>query len=161
LIDCDFRNPSLTHFLGMQNRAGVLELLSAEAKYADIANHNCQYGFDFLSGPTKVRPTRIASILRSEAVSKLFAAMKEHYDYVIVDLPPVLPAIDVRACADLFDTFVLVAEWGKTSVDDLDMAFRTAPVIRERLLGVVLNKVDTAMIQLIEGKGYAAYGHYV
>jgi polysaccharide biosynthesis transport protein len=160
LVDCDFRNPSLTHLLGLQNGIGILELLCGEAKLTDVTYHHNQCGFDFLCGPTKVRPARIANILHSEPMSNLFAALKEHYDYMIADLPPILPVIDVRACAHLFDAFALVAEWGKTSVDDLDRSFKTAPLVGERLLGVVLNKVDVAAIQLVEGTGYAAYGRY-
>jgi len=110
LVDCDFRNPTLTRFLGLQNGIGIVELLSGEAKLTDVTYHNNQYGFDFLCGPTKIRPARIANILHSEPMRNLFMALKEHYDYVIVDLPPILPVIDVRACAHLFDSFVLVAE---------------------------------------------------
>jgi polysaccharide biosynthesis transport protein len=159
LVDCDFRKPSLTNFLGLKNRAGILELLAAEAELADVTNR--QYGFDFLCGPTKIRPVDTDDILNSEPMAKLLAVMKEYYDTVIVDLPPILPMIDIRACAHLFDAFALVAEWGKTSIDDLDMAFRVAPLVHERLLGIVLNKVDVAAIQRIEGSGYAAYGRYV
>jgi polysaccharide biosynthesis transport protein len=159
LVDCDFRKPSLTNFLGLKNRAGILELLAAEAELADVTNR--QYDFDFLCGPTKIRPVDIDDILNSGPMAKLLAVMKEHYDSVIVDLPPILPMIDIRACAHLFDAFALVAEWGKTSIDDLDMAFRVAPLVHERLLGIVLNKVDVAVIQRIEGSGYAAYGRYV
>ncbi len=158
LVDCDFRKPSLTNFLGLKNRAGILELLAAEAELADVTNR--QYGFDFLCGPTKIRPVDTDDILNSEPMAKLLAVMKEYYDTVIVDLPPILPMIDIRACAHLFDAFALVAEWGKTSIDDLDMAFRVAPLVHERLLGIVLNKVDVAAIQRIEGSGYAAYGRY-
>jgi succinoglycan biosynthesis transport protein ExoP len=159
LVDCDFRKPSLTNFLGLKNRAGILELLAADAELADVTNR--QYGFDFLCGPTKIRPVDIDDILNSGPMAKLLAVMKEYYDTVIVDLPPILPMIDIRACAHLFDAFALVAEWGKTSIDDLDLAFRVAPLVHERLLGIVLNKVDVAAIQRIEGSGYAAYGRYV
>jgi polysaccharide biosynthesis transport protein len=160
LFDCDFRNPSLTNFLGSQNRAGILELLSGDVRLTDVTSHNNRYGFDFLSGPTKVRPVQIADILNSAPMSKLLAVMKEHYDYVIVDLPPILPVIDVRSCAHLFDSFALIAEWGKTSVEDIDRAFRVAPLVHERLLGIVLNKVDAATIQRIEGYRDANYGYY-
>jgi polysaccharide biosynthesis transport protein len=161
LVDCDFRNPSLTNFLGLQNRAGIFELLSGKAIITEATYHNKQYGFDFLCAPTKLRPARTANILRSEPMTNLVADIKEHYDFMIVDLPPILPVIDVRACAHLFDAFAMVAEWGRTSIDDLDRAFKTAPLVRERLLGVVLNKVDAADIKLIEGNGHAAYGSYI
>jgi len=78
---------------------------------------------------------------------------------VIVDLPPILPVIDVHACSHLFDAFAMVVEWGKTSIDDLDKAFQTAPLVYERLLGVVRNKVKTEAMRRIEGYDHAAYGH--
>ena len=122
----------------------------------DVVNHNDQYGFDFLCGPTKVRPVHTADLLSSEAMRKLLEDAKEKYDYVIVDLPPILPVIDVHACAHLFDAFALVVEWGRTSIDDLDNAFGAAPLVHERLLGVVLNKVDAKAMRRIEGYEYAA-----
>jgi len=161
MIDSDFRNPSLTKFFDLQSRAGVVELIYGQANVADIMNHNSEYGFDFLCGPTSVRPVNTADLLNSEAMSKLLAAAKEDYDYVIVDLPPILPVIDVHACAHLFDAFALVVEWGRTSIDDLDNAFGAAPLVHERLLGVVLNKVDAEAMRRIEGYKYGAYGYYV
>ena len=47
---------------------------------------------------------------------------------------------------------------GKTRVDDLDEAFRAAPIVHDQLLGVVLNKVDAKAVQQIKGYGYYAYG---
>jgi polysaccharide biosynthesis transport protein len=161
MIDCDFRNPSLTNFFGLHQHLGVLELLYGTVNVTDVVNHNDQYGFDFLCGPTKVRPVHTADLLSSEAMRKLLEGAKENYDYVVVELPPILPVIDVQACSHLFDAFALVVEWGKTSIDDLDEAFRAAPVVRERLLGVVLNKVDAESMRRMEGYGYAGYGNYV
>jgi polysaccharide biosynthesis transport protein len=160
IMDCDFRNPTLTDFFGSQHRAGVMEILCGNANLADIVSHHGQYGFDFLRGPTKVRPVHTADLLTSEAMRKLLRDAKEAYDYVVVDLPPILPVIDVRASSHLFDTFALVVEWKKTSIDDLDRAFRAAPLVHERLLGVVLNKVDAEAMRRIEGYGYAEYGQY-
>ncbi|HXW70028.1 MAG TPA: P-loop NTPase [Methylocella sp.] len=160
LVDFDFRNPSLTRFLGFQDQPGVLELVSGQAKLADLKAGGGRYGFDFLCAPTTVRPARIACLLQSEAMSNFFSSLEHYYEYIIADLPPILPVIDVRACAHLFDAFAFVAEWGKTSVDDLDRAFHTAPLVHERLLGVILNKVDEEEARLIEGPAYAAYGYY-
>lgn len=142
LLDCDFRNPCLTTALGFRNHAGIVELLYGDATLAQVVIANRELGFDFLCGPTRIRPIHVADILNSDPMNKFLVAAKEKYDYVIVDLPAILPVIDVRACAHLFDAFAAVVEWGKTSADDLNHALRIAPTASERLLGVVLNKVE-------------------
>jgi polysaccharide biosynthesis transport protein len=64
------------------------------------------------------------------------------YDYVIVDLPPLAPLVDVRATPHLVDGYFLVVEWGRTKIDVVQHALRSAPVIYENLFGTILNKVD-------------------
>jgi polysaccharide biosynthesis transport protein len=142
LIDCDFRKPALTNALGLANCTGIIELLYGDANFTEAVARIPQLGVDFLAGPTRARPIHVADILNSEPMGGLLTAAVEKYDYVVVDLASVLPVVDVRACAHLFDAFVMVVECGKTSADDLDNAFRVAPLMRERLLGAVLNKTD-------------------
>jgi len=73
------------------------------------------------------------------------------YDYVLVDLPPILPVVDVKAAAQLFDAFVMVVEWGSTSTDELVKAIGSTPVLSDRLLGAVLNKADEGAMRRFEG----------
>jgi exopolysaccharide transport family protein len=160
LIDCDLRRPSLSTELGSESSVSLLEILYGEATLADVVEYDEKLGLFFLSAPTKLRPVHTADILNSDPMSKLLAATRQEYDYVIVDLPPIVPVVDARACAHLFDAFVIVAEWGKTNIDDLERAFEMAPAIRERLLGVVLNKVDIETMRQIEGYGYSSSAYY-
>ena len=78
---------------------------------------------------------------------KLFDRLGSTYDYVIVDLPPILPVVDIKAAAHLLDSFVLIAAWGSTSADDILRALATSPLLSERLVGSVLNKADEAAIR--------------
>ncbi|WP_159726786.1 AAA family ATPase [Methylosinus sp. Ce-a6] len=160
LIDADLRRPSLSAELGSKNDASLLEILYGESAIADVIRTDEHYGYDFLCGPTKIRPVHTADILNSEPMSKLLVAAKRDYDYVIVDLPPILPVVDTRACSHLFDAFIVVAEWGKTNVDDLAQSFELAPLVRDRLIGVVLNKVDVDTMRRIEGYGYVRSAYY-
>jgi Mrp family chromosome partitioning ATPase len=86
--------------------------------------------------------------------------VKNHYDYVLVDLPPILPVVDVKAVAHLFDAFILVVEWGGTSSDEVLRAVNASPVISERLLGAVLNKTDEAVMRRFEGYTDRRYTYY-
>ena len=61
---------------------------------------------------------------------------------MIVDLSPLAPVVDVRVVTPLVDSFVFIAEWGRTKIDVAEHALANARGVYENLLGVVLNKVD-------------------
>jgi succinoglycan biosynthesis transport protein ExoP len=75
-------------------------------------------------------------------LKKLFEQLRENYDYVVVDLPPLAPIVDVRATTHLVDSFIFVVEWGRTKIDIVEHALGHAQAVYENLLGIVLNKVD-------------------
>jgi polysaccharide biosynthesis transport protein len=90
----------------------------------------------------RTRPLHSNEILASAGMKKLIEALREVYDYVIVDLPPLNPAVDVRSTNQIIDSYLLVIEWGRTGVHAVRRALVSAPLIYERLVGVILNKAD-------------------
>ena len=92
---------------------------------------------------------------------------RESYDYVIFDLPPLAPVVDVRATARLVDAYVLVVEWGRTKIPLIERALREAPGVHKNMLGVVLNKADMDSVRRYDGhlsdyyqnKHFARYGY--
>lgn len=159
LIDGDLRNPSLSRDFGAEASVGLLDVLAGNGVLKD-AVHRAPGEFDLLAGPIQSRPVHTAEILSSRAMVRLLAEARSGYDYVLVDLPPLLPVVDVRAAASLFDAYLLVIEWGRTGLDELGHAMRSAPVVRERLLGAVLNKVDLREMRRFEGYIGHSYTHY-
>ena len=81
-------------------------------------------------------------IIASAAIKRLFDHLRENYDYVIVDLPPLAPLVDVRSATHFLDCYLFVVEWGKTKVDVVEHALSIGRGVYENLLGVILNKVD-------------------
>ena len=79
-------------------------------------------------------------------MKRLFDRLRESYDYVIVDLSPLAPVVDVRTVTHLVDCFLFVVEWGKTKIDVVEHALGGAGGVYQNLLGVVLNKVDFARL---------------
>ncbi|TIX30702.1 MAG: chain-length determining protein, partial [Mesorhizobium sp.] len=67
---------------------------------------------------------------------------KETFEYIIVDLPPLGPVVDAKAFAPLADGFVLVTEWGRTPRAMVQSILSSEPYIANKIVGVVLNKVD-------------------
>ena len=160
LIDADLRNPSMTRTLDYTDARGVLELVADKSPFADLVKTDAKHKFDFLSSSTRIRPTNSSDILNSPAVKQMLKAAAHDYDYVIVDLPPILPVVDVRAVAQLFDAFVMVVEWGSTSTEEIVKAAAASPVLSERLLGTVLNKADEAVMRRFEGYSDRSYNNY-
>ena len=99
-------------------------------------------------------------MLNSQPMRQMLKNAKNAYDYVLVDLPPILPVVDVKAVAHLFDAFVLVVEWGSTSSDEILKAVASSPILSERLLGAVLNKADEAVMRRFEGYSDRHYNYY-
>ena len=79
-----------------------------------------------------------------------------------MDFAPLMPIVDVRASTKLVDSYIYVIEWGRTRIDHVEHALRSAKGVYEHLLGVVLNKVDLASLGRYDGRGSAYYrsGNY-
>jgi succinoglycan biosynthesis transport protein ExoP len=85
---------------------------------------------------------------------------RERYDYIFIDLPPVVPVVDAKAIASFVDSFVFVIEWAKTSRDVVREAVLGTEAVRQRVVGAVLNKADTSELRRIEsyrGETYTSY----
>jgi polysaccharide biosynthesis transport protein len=142
LVDCDLRNPSLSRSFAPGAEFGLLDILAKRASPEDVLWSDAVTGFDFLPAILHSRLTNSSEILGSESTRKLFDALRQSYDYVIVDLSPLAPVVDVRVTTSLVDFFVFVVEWGRTKIDVAEHALATARGVHENLLGVVLNKAD-------------------
>jgi polysaccharide biosynthesis transport protein len=93
---------------------------------------------------------------------RLFDRLRQTYDYIIVDLPPLAPLVDVRVTSPLIDCFILVVEWGRSKIDVVQHALHTAPNIYESTIGAILNKTDIkAMISYDTYRSdYYSENHY-
>jgi polysaccharide biosynthesis transport protein len=160
LVDADLRNPSMTRTLGYTNAEGLLNMVADKSDFDGLVITDSKFKFDFLPSSTQIKPSNSSDILNSPAMKQMLKTAKSDYDYVLVDLPPILPVVDVRAVAHLFDAFVLVVEWGSTSTDEILKAIGATPVLSERLLGAVLNKADEAVMRRFEGYSDRSYTYY-
>lgn len=142
LIDCDLRNPSLSNALAPHATFGLLEVISGINSIDDCVWKEPKTNLEFLPAVKSHPLLHSSEILMTEQMRRLFERLRSTYDYVIVDLPPLSPIVDVRATAPLVDCFVLVVEWAKTKIDVVQHALHTAPNVYENLVGVVLNKAD-------------------
>jgi len=142
IVDCDLRNPSLSANLAPNATAGIIDVLSGARSLEEAIWRDPRTNLAFLPSAKKTPLFHTSEILSSEQTGKLFDKLRASYDYVIVDLPPLAPIVDVRATTPLIDCFILVVEWGRTRTDVVQHALHTAPNVYEALIGTVLNKTD-------------------
>jgi capsular exopolysaccharide synthesis family protein len=160
LVDADLRNPSMTRSLGHAAAPGLLNLAAGDMNFDRLVITDEKYKFDFLPASTQAEFSNSSDVLNSVVVKDMLKKVRSDYDYVIVDLPPILPVVDVKAVAHLFDGFILVVEWGSTSVDEIVRAAGASPILSDRLLGAILNKADEAIMRRFEGYSDRRYAYY-
>lgn len=146
LIDGDIRNPSLTARLAPSARAGLIDVVLGRVDWTEAVWIDPQTNLHFLPCVVGSRFSNSSDVLASPQMERLFQHLREHYDRIVLDLSPLAPVIDVRATGALADSYVLVIEWAKAKVDILERVLSETPIVRERLLGAVLNKVNMAVM---------------
>src|SRR5712692_3127718 len=161
LIDCDLRNPSLTRKLTPSANSGLVEVISGKMQIFETLWTDPSTMLDFAPMALKNRLPHTNEIMASEAMKEIFTKLRQMYDYIIVDLPPLAPVVDVRSSTHLVDSIVFVIEWGATKIDVISHALGRSQVIHDRLLGVVLNKVNMAALGRFESyRGYYYHNKY-
>ncbi len=142
LVDCDLRNPALSLMLTPDAKAGLLEVISGKATMEDVLWREPVTGLAFLPGAVASHLAHTSDILASKEMGNLFDQLRGAYDYVIVDLSPLAPVVDVRVMTPLIDSFLFVVEWGRTKIEVAQFALNNARGVCDNLLGIVLNKAD-------------------
>lgn len=142
VVDCDLRNPSLSANLTPNATAGIVEVISGARSLEETIWKDPRSNFVFLPAVRKGPLLHTSEILSAEQTRGLFDKLRATFDYIIVDLPPLTPVVDVRATTPLIDCFILVVEWGRTKIEVVQHALHTAPNVYETLIGTILNKTD-------------------
>ena len=151
LIDGDLRNPSLTRAFTPTAKGGILEVVSGKSSLKDVIWTDPSTNLAFLPAAIPFRLAHSNEIFSSDLTKQLFKELRHKYDYIIVDLSPLVPVIDVRATTDLVDAYVLVVEWGRTKIKLVEHALSEAENVYENLLGVVLNKANMDIVHRYDG----------
>jgi len=157
LVDCDLRNPTLSRTLTPDARVGFLEVVAGDIKLDDAIWSGPSSNMAFLPIVSNPESTNAIESLGSEAARSVFTALQDKFDYVIVDLAPLVVSLDVRATSHFIDSYVLVIQWGATKVDAVQYALRNAPGLQENIVGAVLNKVDMAALGRYDNYGARYY----
>jgi succinoglycan biosynthesis transport protein ExoP len=157
LVDCDLRHPALTREFAPHARCGLQEILLGRATLDDAILTDPQSGFAFLPGVVDVLRARPEELLEMDALAHVMRELRRRYEYVIVDLPPLFPMLDVAMTDRLINWYVVVVQWGSSKIDTVAHALARCRSVRERMLGFVLNKVDMRRLSLYDRRAADYY----
>jgi polysaccharide biosynthesis transport protein len=160
VIDADFHRQSLTNRVAPDARVGFREALEEPTALAKFVVRNERLNLDALPCPVPDRMPNAAELLGSVEMEKLIEVARETYDLVIIEAPPMAAVVDYKMIARHCNGFIFVIEWGKTSQRLVLECLSDASGLLERVLCVVLNKVDSSALRSIEhykGDGFQAY----
>jgi len=142
LVDADFHTSALSRALAPDAAKGFCEVVLGQATLDEVLRRYADSGLHFLPGVAQPQPFESSEFLASEASREFIDKLRQQYDCIILDLPPLAPVVDVRAGGAIVDGFVLVVHWGKTPIPTVQRALASAQAVQYKLLGAVLNKVD-------------------
>lgn len=142
LIDCDLRRPQVHRLLGLDNDSGIVTVLHGAADLNDVIQPT---GQDNLSAiPCGPRPGNPAELLLTPEFHELLADLRQQFDFVIIDSPPVLAVSDpgvVAAHADgLILTFRLTRHSRKLAISALETLYQAGA--GSNVMGAVINRID-------------------
>jgi capsular exopolysaccharide synthesis family protein len=140
LIDCDLRKPSIHRMFKISNRLGLTNLLLGECQQGEVIVKRSQYLDILTSGSLPPNP---AEVLGSKRMKAFIENMKEKYDYVILDTPPVMAVTDAQIISTMSDGVLLVAASKETSRDSLIKTKELLTNVKANIIGVILNKYQS------------------
>jgi polysaccharide biosynthesis transport protein len=158
LVSCDLRRPRIGAFFGLDEQAGLTGVLLDERTLEETVLP--VPGFDRLSLlPAGLVPPNPAELLDSARARDIFTRLRDQYDLVLIDSPPVLPVTDAAILSRHADATLMLAAAGQTRRSDLHRAVEKLDQVGVTILGTVLNKV-TRQTGRYYGYGYTykSYG---
>ncbi len=140
LLDCDLRRPRVHKFFGIPNTQGLSNyFLSQTNRIEDIIQtHKEVQTLDIIT--TGQIPPMPSELLESNKMQRFLETMREQYDYIFIDSPPVLAVADATILSKYADGILLVVAAGETKMDSVIHAKRALDKVKGHVLGTIMTK---------------------
>ncbi len=153
-IDCDLRRPQLTDNFDCDSKLGLTNVLNGECDPLEAAHATPLPKLSVM--PCGPIPSNPAEALSLPVMNELLDYLREHFDYIILDTPPLLVVTDPSITASMADALILTLRIRRKSKPNAREALNILNGVGANVLGVVTNNSDDAGT----GDGYKGYGYY-
>ena len=155
-IETDIRRPSVLNSLEMQEdidkKIGFSDIINGEASLKesifDLPGTNLKI---ISSGKTR---TDFTDITNEQKLKQFFKLLSHHYDYIIIDTPPIQPVSDTLLLAQCVDHVYLIARSQYTKMMGIRSTIKKLESLNVQLEGIILNSMDTSK------SNYYGYNYY-
>lgn len=160
LVDCDLRNPAVDRELGVFKQRGLVDLIMAgkgDRDCADLSDYmvNINAYFDVITSGQ--RPPNPLELLSSRRIELILKHLRQFYDIILLDTPPVLIVSDAISLQRLADGILLVVKYGFTTAEMLKESRRQMEVAGVKPAACILNGVPSLKKKKLY---YGYYGYY-
>ena len=139
LVDADFRRPRVHKLFGLDNKIGINSVITGEVELPD-AIHATEVN-DLYILPCGPKPNNPCELLTSRKFDELLSILREQYDFVIIDTPPILAVTDPSAVAARVDGVLLTIRISKRTRSEALRATEILSAIGANMIGVIVNGV--------------------
>jgi capsular exopolysaccharide synthesis family protein len=159
LVDCDLRKPNIHNLLGLRMEGGISDVLLKRAELDTVFKKT---RVENLTVITSGRiPSNPAELLGSRYMQELLLELKNRFDYVILDTPPVLAITDTGILGSLVDGVVVVVQAWRTQREALVRTRSLLSNVHANTIGYILTNVEHFVPGYLSNYGYHyGYGQY-
>ena len=156
LIDADLRKPTVHRYFSLENKDGLSEILAGLTNEIRIRKTEIEHLNVLTSGQIPPNP---AELLASPQMDTLLEYVRNYFDYVVIDTPPVNVVTDATILAEKVTGYVFVVQGGKNQFSEVEYAIDTIKQMNGRIVGFVLNDVTGKAEQKYNYRS-RSYGYY-
>ncbi len=150
MIDGDLRKPRVHQYMGLVKDNGLSTVLSKQKTFDEVVFRNVRDGLDLLT--SGAIPPNPAELLGSEAMQNLLVELKNQYDYIFIDTPPVSLVTDAAAISKFSSGAIMIVREGVTNHESVSHSINLLKLAKVKILGFFINDVD------LTSMGYSSYG---
>jgi capsular exopolysaccharide synthesis family protein len=152
LVDCDIRRPRAHSSFGIEISHGMGNVLLGDKKVEDVILKDIEANLDIL--PSKHLSQNVTELFLGNRMKDLLKKLKEEYDLIVLDTPPLVVATDAVILSEYADGVVYVCGYDMVSKKELLQAKKMLDRAKANIYGMVVNKIDK------KGYSYGNYGYY-
>ena len=154
-VDADLRRPTLNQHFGLQKTPGLSDLIVGKSAASQAIQSTRIDGLQLI--PCGYQPPNPAELLGSPMMKQILDAIRAHYDWVLIDTPPLLAMADAPVLCSLVEGVVLVLAAEVATKPAVMRAIEQVQSVGGKVLGVVLNKVNLERNSYYYSQYYGEY----
>ncbi|EMI21867.1 Exopolysaccharide synthesis protein, partial [Rhodopirellula maiorica SM1] len=154
VIDCDLRRPQITDNFAMQSKMGLSNVLNGDCDPSEACQQTPLSTLQVMpSGPIPANP---AEALTLPEMGELIELLRDEFDYLILDTPPLLVVTDPSITASMVDGVLLALRVRRKSKPNAKESVNILRSVGANIFGIVINNSDESGAS----DGYKGYGYY-